>query len=159
MKRIKGVLFKITIVWVFIIVVGVLSGLPSSDELSIEWIRLRLLDGQTLASLFVVAIAFVILSKLRYVFVWLGVLIVLAILGLGIDLPPRFVQYPERLSIVRVSLTLVIILVCWILEKLESKYIGLETSGLNPGNSYEDEIEVIALNLDTDPGEEKGRHA
>lgn len=148
MKRLKEFFYETAVVWLFIIFVGVLFGLPSWGELSLEWIRLTLFNARTYVILFVLAVAMVILSRLRYRFAWSVVLIVLAILGSGIYLPQRFVLYPEQPSIMRVSLTFIAILAFWILEKLESKYVGSDNSGVGTEGSLMEEDEIVTLNLD-----------
>lgn len=146
MKRIRDFLYKTAFVWMFIIFVGILFGLPSRSELGIEWMSLRVLNLQWLATLLVLAVAIVILSGLRYRFAWFVVLVVLGILRLGID-PPQLGFYPEQLSIVRVSWTLVAILVFWVVEKLESKYVGLNFSTVRELDSLTGEDEIVRLNL------------
>lgn len=149
MKKYRSFLYQTAMAWVFIIFVAWLLGLPLLREISTDGLRSSLQIAEILATFLLLALAFVLFSRLKYWILWVLVLIALAVLGSGIDLPPMFLLFPVQLSIVHVSLTLIAILIFWVLEKLIMIYSGSDTSLVEQSDPLiEEEDETISLNLE-----------
>ncbi|MBK8813990.1 MAG: hypothetical protein IPN69_25110 [Acidobacteria bacterium] len=147
--------FKATMVWAFVIFSALFIGLPLWSELGTEQLQSMEFYANTLLTFSLLALAFVMFRRLRYWFTWMLVLVVLAVLGTGIDLPHRFVVYPGKHSIVDAFLTLIAILAFWVLEKLDETYVGSNVSQAGKSNALVDEDEIIALNLNDENCEVK----
>jgi hypothetical protein len=146
MKQYKALIYETAAVWVFIIFVGFFFGLPLWRELSAEDGRSTEFYAATLATFFLMAIAFVIFCRLKYWFAWLLALIALAILGTGLDPPHRFLLYPDKHTLGGAVITFVAVLMFWLLEKLVMMYTGADISGQSDDLIEEDEI--TALNIE-----------
>jgi uncharacterized membrane protein YoaK (UPF0700 family) len=147
MKQLKDFLCETATIWAFIIFVGFFFGLPLLRDLKLEALQSNWFYTRTLAVFVLLAVAFWFFCQLRYWVIWILVLIVLAIFSTGIDLPHRFVLYPDKHSIVGVLLSFIAIFSFWFLEKLESKYIGLSSSA-EQTEPFSDEDKIVTLNLD-----------
>lgn len=149
MNRLKSFLSDTVVVWVYIGFVAFFFGWLTWRKLGSEAAWTGAFFAEALATLFVFGIALVVFCRLRHWLAWMVVLIVLAVLGTGIDLPYRFVFYPGRYSIVGALLTLAAVSTFWILERLERIYTGVDPHVLGRSDT-EGEEKMITLDLDRD---------
>ena len=142
MSRTKHFLIDALAVGTYLIVLGVLFGLPSRADFSSEGVVSSSRVVAIIAAYSVLVIAFVFFLRLRYWLVWSIVLIAAAVAGSGLDLPYRPFVYPGRISIANALLTLAAIAVFWCLERLAAFYSGTPKNGsgeLDPFDSGDDD--------------------
>ena len=151
MERFKSLLSEIAVMVVLIAIVALFSlDFSSWRSLSVSSIMSKSIDFEVIASVCLLAVALMVFFRLRHKVAWMLVLFVFALVGLGVELPERFALHPEKISFVRVTLTLIVVLIFWLVEMLESKYYGTEPDNLREPGSYLVDDEIIKLNLDSD---------
>lgn len=90
MKILKSRISKSVLIAAYYITLVVIFRTPVLSDLSIETIKTNLFDVSTLVPVFLVGVSYVILSQLYLLHFWSVVLIILAIIGTGIEKTAAF---------------------------------------------------------------------
>lgn len=147
MKILKSRISKSVLIAAYYITLVVIFRTPVLSDLSIETIKTNLFDVSTLVPVFLVGVSYVILSQLYLLHFWSVVLIILAIIGTGIEKPLHFVLHSQTLAIPGPMVTLLAVIVFWLFELLAGKYFGTDWFAKINGDSFMDDEEMIKLNL------------
>jgi len=152
MNRYKSFVSFVFLVWVFLNVVGLFLQLPGWREIIADPFGSQWLFVVVLGNSFLIAAALVIFCGLRYVIAWTIVLIALAMVGTGIDIPMWFVMFPEGRSVAGALFTLLAVLAFRAVEILVSRHIGENTVyPVELGSRFLDKDAVVRLNIDGQP--------
>ncbi len=145
---IKEVFFHAMIFGILALLIWVASGCPSLDQTGLATAISKMGVLLTIAVIFFALVTVIIFGRLKYWYTWTILLAFLALLGLGLDLPPFQMLYPADLSAYRVALTLAAVVIFWGIEQLIFKHSGSAGAG---NEAHLDEDEMISLDLNGKP--------